>query len=85
MKLEKFLIDLSLVVYSWIISQARVVGSPSGDTTDFKGTSSRNASAIRLSTLNTQTPTGMKDRLLQKCQQELEVWLSRNLHSVYWY
>lgn len=55
-----------------ITSRARVVGSPSGDTTDCKGTSSRNASAIRLSALNTQTPTGMKDRLLQKCQQELE-------------
>lgn len=55
-----------------IASRTRVVGSPSGDTTDCKGTSSRNASAIRLSALNTQTPTGMKDRLLQKCQQELE-------------
>jgi len=59
------------------LNKTRVAGSPSGSSADSKGTSySRNASAIsnRLSTLDTQTPTGdtYKDRLLQKSQQELE-------------
>ncbi|XP_078372787.1 uncharacterized protein LOC144656406 [Oculina patagonica] len=52
--------------------KARISGSPSCTTSDFKGVSSRNASAIGLSTLDTQTPTGVKDRLFQKCQQEVE-------------
>lgn len=56
------------------IVQARVTGSPSNTTPDFKKVSTRNASVIGItSTLDTQTSTGVKDRLIQKCQQELEV------------
>lgn len=48
-----------------VLAKTRTAGSPGSVT-------ARNASAIGLSTLDTQTQTGVKDRQLQKCHQELE-------------
>lgn len=53
--------------------QTRNIGCPDSTVPDFKGTSSRNAGAVGLSSLDTRTQTDVKDRQLQKCHQELEV------------